>query len=273
MKKNIIFIGLLVFISAVAIIKAFQGKEKEFVIVIPSYNNKEWYKKNIDSVLQQNYHNYSVVYADDCSLDGTGDLVEEYAQEAIKTGKLKLIKNQQRKLSLENIYTVLHTLSPQVIVVLVDGDDWLAHNDVLSHLNAVYQNNDVWLTYGQYQMCPGTGIGICRSIPHRVIENNQFRNYQWVTTHLKTFYAGLFHKIKKQDLQYKDTFFAMTGDQAFMFPMLEMAGSHIQFISEVLYTYNTVNPINDWRVDAALQHSIERYIRGSERYAPLKKLF
>ena len=26
-------------------------KEREFVIVIPSYNNNKWYKKNLDSVL------------------------------------------------------------------------------------------------------------------------------------------------------------------------------------------------------------------------------
>ena len=43
-------------------------------VVIPSYNNveKDRYKDNLNSVLQQNYSNYHVVFIDDVSEDRTG---------------------------------------------------------------------------------------------------------------------------------------------------------------------------------------------------------
>src|SRR3989304_2120498 len=55
-------------------------KEKHFVVIVPSYNNKDWYQKNLDSIFMQKYTNYHVVYIDDVSTDGTGDLVEKYVQ-------------------------------------------------------------------------------------------------------------------------------------------------------------------------------------------------
>src|SRR3989304_6153185 len=45
--------------------------EKPIVVVIPSYNNKQWYQKNLDSVLTQNYHNFRIIFIDDASPDGT----------------------------------------------------------------------------------------------------------------------------------------------------------------------------------------------------------
>jgi len=37
----------------------------------------------------------------------------------------------------------------------------------------------------------------------------------------------------------------MAGDLAYMWPIVEMAGNHSRFISEVLYVYNVVTPLND----------------------------
>ncbi len=39
---------------------------------------------------------------------------------------------------------------PEEIVVLVDGDDFLAHAEVLTRLNTIYQDPDVWLTLNQF---------------------------------------------------------------------------------------------------------------------------
>jgi cellulose synthase/poly-beta-1,6-N-acetylglucosamine synthase-like glycosyltransferase len=49
-------------------------------VFILSYNNEPQnrYKANLDSVFQQNYENYFVVYVNDVSSDRTGELVQEY---------------------------------------------------------------------------------------------------------------------------------------------------------------------------------------------------
>ncbi len=50
---------------------------KKFVIIIPSYNNARWYEQNILSAVGQDYpdDHYRIIYKNDASTDGTGDLV------------------------------------------------------------------------------------------------------------------------------------------------------------------------------------------------------
>ena len=60
-------------------------EEKNFVFIVPSYNNSEWYIKNISSIFNQNYSNYRVIYIDDASTDNTGTLVKNFVE---KIGKI-----------------------------------------------------------------------------------------------------------------------------------------------------------------------------------------
>jgi Glycosyl transferase family 2 len=245
--------------------------EKSFVIVTTSYKNKDWYKRNLDSIFNQNYTNYRIIYIDDRSPDCTGQLVKEYTQLMQKEDKLTLIINQKNVGALENIYNAVHSCKKYEIVLLVDGDDSLAHNDVLKHLNMVYQDPNVWLTYGQFEWFPAHIPGFVFQVPQWVIEQNGIRDYRWITSHLRTFYAGLFHKIKKEDLLYENSFYPMAWDLGIMYPMVEMAGYHIRFINEILYSYNTANAINDNKKNLDLQSKIDSFIRKKERYKPLEQ--
>src|SRR6266404_5923340 len=102
--------------------------EKLIVIVIPSYNNKQWYKHNLESALSQNYSNFYVIYTDDCSPDGTGELVEQYLMENDSDQKVYLIKNTTRRGALHNLYTMIHTCPDGAIIATLDGDDWFPDN-------------------------------------------------------------------------------------------------------------------------------------------------
>ena len=59
----------------------------------------------------------------------------------------------------------------------------------------------------------------------------------------------------------------MAWDLAFMFPMLEMAGHKSSYIKDIMYVYNVSNPLNDHKVDNALQINLEKEIRGKKPYA------
>jgi hypothetical protein len=98
---------------------------------------------------------------------------------------------------------------PQEIVVIVDGDDWLAYDGVFSFLNTLYADPDVWLTYGQYKKYPTGELGICKDFPAFVIATHAFRRYTWVSSYLRTFYAWLFKRIRIEDLMYQGVFFPM----------------------------------------------------------------
>jgi glycosyltransferase involved in cell wall biosynthesis len=240
---------------------------KKIAVIIPSYNNRRWYERNLSSVVAQDYHNFRVIYVDDCSSDSTGELVEQFIADRNSGSLIHLIRNPVRLGALQNLYNTIHTCDDDEIIILLDGDDWFAHDGVLQKVDQVYANSDCWMTYGQYRSWPDNGIGFSKEIPHDVIETNRFRENEWCSSHLRSFYAWLFKSIKVEDLISPfGTFYDMAWDQAIMFPMLEMAGYRAKFIGEILYIYNAANPINDWKVDRQLQRSLETVIRRQQRY-------
>lgn len=249
-------------------------EEKPFVIVIPSYNNEAYCEKNLTSILTQQYTNYRVIYIDDASTDATYAKVQEIVSHSSLKEKVKVIHNASNQGSLSNLYHTIHTCQDQEIVVIVDGDDFLAHEHVLTKLNRVYSTTPTWMTYGNfldypsYKQKPVT----CKPFAKNVVFNNSYRSHEWVSSHLRTFYAGLFKQIQEEDLTYKGRFFPMAGDLAFMFPLLEMSGKHTSYVGEILYLYNRTNPLNDHKVNFALQNECANYIRHLPKYKRLKAL-
>lgn len=240
--------------------------EKKLVVIIPSYNNIQWCEKNLESVFCQHYHNYRIIYIDDCSADGTYQAVRECINKHKQWGRVTLIHNEQRRGAMANWYTSIHSCADDEIVINLDGDDWFKHDYVLQRVNQEYQDPNVWLTYGQFEFYPSNKIGYCHALPQKIVDNNLYRYYPVVPSHLRTFYVWLFKKIKTADLMLNGEFFAATCDQAMMFPMLEMARNHVRFIPDVLYVYNQTNPINDNKVRLKMVLDCERIIRKRERY-------
>jgi glycosyltransferase involved in cell wall biosynthesis len=248
--------------------------EKPFVIIIPSYNNSAFVEKNLRSVFAQNYKNYRVIYIDDHSADDTHLKAKKIIAELQQSQRTHLIRNEQNLGALANLYNAIHSCQDQEIIVLVDGDDFLAHEQVLSILNQAYQDPSVWMTYGNFLDYPAYSQYPvrCKEISEGVIRRNSFRKQEWVATHLRTFYASLFKKIALRDLVYRGRFFPMGWDLAFMLPLLEMSGPHVKFIKEILYLYNRNNPISDHRVNFSFQQECALAVRAKKPYARLQEL-
>ena len=219
----------------------------------------------------QKYTNYRIIYIDDASPDGTGNLVENYIQEHNLKNKITLIKNKENKGGLANLYYAATLCDDNEIMVHLDGDDWLAHENVLAVLNKVYTNPNVWMTYGQFQHYPDAKPGYCKPFPLSVISKNKFREYRWITHHLKTCFVWLFKTIKIEDLQTNGNFIPSSWDQAFMLPMLEMARERIKFIPQLLYIYNRATPFNDDKVNSTLQKECAMMIKKQPKYQRLQE--
>lgn len=264
MKRFVLIYALMIcfFCSLVA-------QEKPMVVIVPSYNNSTWYERNLDSIMQQKYENFRVIYIDDCSSDGMSALVQARLNNDPRAAKVTYIRNANRRGALANLYSAIHSCKNEEIVVLVDGDDWFAHSGVLARVNAEYANPEVWLTYGQFQVFPDQRVGENKEIPQGVIIKNVFREYDWCTTHLRTFYAGLFKQVKLEDLLYRGAFFDVTWDMAFMFPMLEMSAGHFRLINDVLYMYNCGTQNNDFKTKLVSQIHCDKVIRARDKYTPL----
>ena len=247
--------------------------ERHLVVLVCSYNNQNYYQGNIDSILAQRYSNYHVIYVDDCSPDGTYDSVKSYLAAHNAQDKFILIRNEERRKALANLYYAIHLCNPHSIILILDGDDRFATNEAMLRVNQAYDNPNIWLTYGQYRVQQTGQIGFCEAYPQHIIDHNNFRYYPSGPSHLRTFYAGLFHKVNIDDLLFQGDFFPMTYDLAIMFPMIEMAAHHHEFIRDVLIDYNEGNPINDHKVGKGLQRKYDLIIRARTVYKELSFLF
>ena len=284
MKKHIAILAILSLWSSILHCRNTKISEKPIVVIIPSYNNADCYQKNLDSLFDQKYSNWRAIYIDDVSSDGTGDLVEQYIKKNGFEHKFTVIRNTIRSLAMANLYRAIITCHDNEIIATLDGDDWFAHNQVLKLLNKIYQNPNVWLTYGSYTDWPepepavlqhwianlGGTLGN-RPVPQDIIKNNNFRSFVGCTGQLRTFYTWLFKQIKLEDLMYKSQFLPMTYDVGIMIPMHEMAGGRFKYIKDIIYIHNLNTPLNDHKVDSSLQGKLEVLLRGKEKYQPLKK--
>lgn len=232
-------------------------EQKKFAIIICSFNNKNWYQKNLDSAFSQDYpkDKFRIIYVDE-SRDGTADFVRSYVSALNQWDHFTLIRNETWQSLMPNHYKAAHMCQDDEIIIHLDGDDFLPNDQILTFLNKVYNKWDVWLTYGQYQDWPHGNIGFSTQPPASFIERNAFREFGFYYSHPRTFYAWLFKKIKLKDLMWKGSFIPTTPavDVLFMFPMMEMAGQgHYKFIPDVLYLYNRTNSLSTCNMPIKLE--------------------
>jgi hypothetical protein len=149
------------------------------------------------------------------------------------------------------------------ICVEIDGDDWLANSNVLSFINEVYQDKNVWMTSGSFKYNDGRP-GFAN--PPKSFTN--VRKQTFTLSHMRTWKSWLWKKIKEEDLKDNSgNYWSVAGDLSFMFPMLEMSGeNHFKFISDVLYIYNESNPLNDHKVNMSKVSSTVNIIRNKISY-------
>lgn len=101
-----------------------------FRIIIPNYNNEKWLSNCINSVLNQTYTNYDLVFIDDVSTDNSVDIAGELIGDdgLIIGSDAKLWNGGARNVGLNCHYDARYTL-------FLDSDDWLVDDSVLQDLH------------------------------------------------------------------------------------------------------------------------------------------
>ncbi len=256
------------------IISANASTEKSLVLIISSYNNRTWVEKNVTSVCMQRYSHYRVIYIDDCSTDGTYESACEIVRRYGHEHRWTFVRNKQRRKLVANLYNAIHACADDDIVIELDGDDWLPHEHVLSHINSVYtENPSLWLTYGQFKTFPDNKIGFSHEYPMAILTKNAFRKHgKFISSHMHTNYAWLFKLIKLEDLLHEGNFYPCAADVATVTPMLELAGKdHFKCLKEILYIYNTSNPHSVTYTNQVVQFSLRSRVYEKRPYSMLKE--
>lgn len=155
----------------------------------------------------------------------------------------------------ENLFRAVLPLHPDSVVVQLDGDDWLATPEALEKVMKLYEDPEVWLTYGSFLLSVGTSVSTTNA-PYAPDED--VRTSRWRASHLKTFRAGLFQRIDPEDLKGQDgQFTSYSVDRATMYPMMEMAGwDRTRWVRDFLCVYNWDNTVE--------KNSLERTALGQK---------
>lgn len=252
---------------------AFQDTSKKFCIVIPSYNNEEFILSNINSVFLQKYNNWKIIYIDDASTDNTLKIAYKIREIwKIPSERFEIFSHKEKISSpAYSFYLAANNYcNDDDIMVHLDGDDMLAGDNVLSKLFSLYENNNIWLTFGSFLSTHGT-MRIDAN-KYNVTKNlKNIRNSPWITSHLRTSYTWLFKKIAIEDLKYENNFIKYANDVAMMLPMIEMAGpDRSYYLEDILYLYR-IHSNNIFKSGRELQSQLEKYIRSKPSYTLLQE--
>jgi hypothetical protein len=155
-------------------------------------------------------------------------------------------KQSPPRCALQNRWEFYQTLDSGDVIVELDGDDMLAHPRVLEAVARWYEDPDVWISYGSFVHCDGRP-GFCG--PYA--EGESFRTSPWRASHLKSFRAGLFQRVPREEFRGpRGDFSEHARDLVTMIPMLELAGpARIRYCPEILYLYD-LSTSYEWNTDA-----------------------
>jgi glycosyltransferase involved in cell wall biosynthesis len=276
----------------------------KFVVIVVFYNMEQWLERAIDSIRGQSYGDFRCLLGDDISTDGSASVA---ARAIADDPRFELIRHQEKKFNLGNTAALIDMARPddEDIIVLVDGDDYLAHPHVLQKLADIYKEYDCWMTYGSFRSTKNMERGpICRPYPPEILLKGGTRRVKWRVAHLRTFKYKLWKNIRPdaftitqeefnrarwralwsgrirawlQWLKIRHTdlvdpsgrYVRRCADKAFTFPMLELAGPRVHFIDEILYVFNLYEKDLNFGVRRNRQKWYTRCIRDILKHKPL----
>lgn len=234
--------------------------EKLIEVVVPFYNASQYLRKCIESISAQNYENFRLHLIDDVSTDDS----HEVAATAVTDFGLSHLTqqyatNEKRVGALANQIWAIKYFSNDSIVVLIDGDDALTNDpNAFKKINQQYHDG-ADMTYGSmWSMADNVSL-IAQEYPNEVFKQKSFKDYRfpWEIpyTHLRSFKVEAFNRIDDSDLRDSDgNYFKAGGDTALFYALINVceAGS-VRPIRDILYLYNDLNPINDYKVNSPEQ--------------------
>lgn len=242
------------------------------LVLVTCYNCRSYISACISSIRSQTYTQWRCVIMDDVSTDGSSDA----AWNAIEGDpRFEVIANESKHYQAGNYHQVLtrSSICDDDIVVTVDGDDWLPESTVFEKVVGAYADGSTWFTYGQYLIYQSGRLS--RGWSALSPDVTMARYLLWQIGPLRTFKAHLWRAIDPNDLRGPTgEFWEVTGDAAFVYPMLEMAGNErVKFMPDITYCYNVGNPLNDHKLHSSRQQLYERLIRTKQRYSVLTEPF
>ena len=138
---------VIIFISYIVLI-IFNMLKKKVDIILPVYNSKKYILTTINSIIRQSYKSWNLIIIDDCSNDGTHEILKRIQKKYSKHNKIFLYQQninqgqaEARNLGLKK--------SKSIFVAFIDSDDVWGKNKLTNQIKFMKDNNYNF-TYSDY---------------------------------------------------------------------------------------------------------------------------
>lgn len=117
-------------------------------IIIPVYNVEQYLEQSLNSVINQTLKEIEIICIDDCSTDGSLNILKEYAQ---KDNRIKIVK-QERNQGQGVARNIGIDVALGEYIMFLDPDDWLEVYACENAYNQIHKNNNdiVFFNYFNY---------------------------------------------------------------------------------------------------------------------------
>lgn len=123
--------------------------EPRFSILVANYNNSKFLNDLFQSISNQSYKNYEVVFIDDCSSDNSLEIAKSYAQ---TDSKIRIYKNEQNLGCGKNKIKCIE-LAQGEFCGFVDPDDTIEPQALEVIIKYFDSNPDASLIYSNFYHC------------------------------------------------------------------------------------------------------------------------
>ncbi len=113
-------------------------------IIVPNYNSEKFLKETIDSVLAQTYENWELLIVDDCSTDGSVEIIRSY-----KDSRIVLYENETNCGAAYSRNVALQKARGKWIAFLDSDDLWT--EEKLEKQVAFMEENNYLFSYTDYE--------------------------------------------------------------------------------------------------------------------------
>ncbi|MFW5821410.1 MAG: glycosyltransferase family 2 protein [Bacteroidota bacterium] len=116
-------------------------------IITPTYNSVNFIQSTINSIIEQTYTNWELLITDDCSNDGTWEILQKFAKKDKRIKIFRLEKNSGAGVSRNN--SIKHATGRYI--AFCDSDDLWEPEKLEVQIQFMIENNYVF-TYGPYKV-------------------------------------------------------------------------------------------------------------------------
>ncbi|ODS01221.1 hypothetical protein AUC68_12725 [Methyloceanibacter methanicus] len=141
----------------------FKRNEEPFVsIIVPNYNHAAYLEQRLETILAQSYQHFELILLDDCSSDGSLEILRRYEQS--DPDRIRLVVNDENSGGGYRQWAKGMSLARGDLIWIAESDDW-SRPEFLESLIPAFEDESVMLAYTNSAFMDAEGNQVIWSTP------------------------------------------------------------------------------------------------------------